>query len=125
LSVGGDILKYAGDAFLAIFRADSVNSMREAMHKAIDSALIIQRNSSNFKTEVGVTLNGELRFLWFLRLQVKSTVKIAISGGSTYFSSVGNELSSSYVAFGDPVWSAKALQENIKGGEILVSSKVW
>lgn len=65
-SVGGDILKYAGDAFLAIFKVQSDQSMQIAMHKAIDSALIIQKNSRDFQTEVGVILNGANR--WNLRL---------------------------------------------------------
>jgi adenylate cyclase 10 len=59
--LGGDIIKYAGDAFLGIFRAENDHSMQEAIHKAVDTALIIQKNCRNFKTEVGVTLNGNLK----------------------------------------------------------------
>lgn len=60
LSLGGDILKYAGDAFLAVFRVEQGRSMQEAIHNAIDAALIIQKNCRDFQTEVGVTLNGKL-----------------------------------------------------------------
>lgn len=60
LSQGGDIIKYAGDAFLAIFRAENELKMQEAIHKALNSSLIIQKNCSNFQTDFkSVTLNGE------------------------------------------------------------------
>lgn len=54
-------------------------------------------------------------------------MKIAISGGNVCFACIGKESqsSSNYAAIGDPVWSAKALQEHIKAGEILVSKKSW
>ena len=55
----GDIIKYSGDAFIAIFRSENETSMQEAVHKAIDTALIIQKNCRNYETDVGVTLNGE------------------------------------------------------------------
>lgn len=61
LSHGGDIIKYAGDAFIATFRAENELTMQEAIHRALDSALIIQKNCSNFQTDfANVTLNGEL-----------------------------------------------------------------
>lgn len=61
LSNGGDIMKYAGDAFLAIFRAENDMTLQEAIHRAINASLIIQKNCSNYRTEFGgVTLNGIL-----------------------------------------------------------------
>lgn len=60
LSHGGDIIKYAGDAFIATFRAENELTMQEAIHRAIDSALIIQKNCTNFRTDFSnVVLNGE------------------------------------------------------------------
>jgi class 3 adenylate cyclase len=59
LSLGGDIIKYAGDAFLATFRADSEENLQEAVHKAIDAALIIQKSCTNYRTDAGVVLNGK------------------------------------------------------------------
>jgi class 3 adenylate cyclase len=60
LSLGGDIIKYAGDAILAVFRVDSEEKIQDALHKTIDAALIIQKNCSDYRTEVpGVVLNGE------------------------------------------------------------------
>lgn len=54
-----------------------------------------------------------------------SPVKIAISGGEVFFSLLGDKMSSHYVILGEPVWSAKLLQENIVAGEILVTPKAW
>lgn len=58
LAHDGDVIKYAGDAFIAIFRAENNLLLQDAVHKSIDTALIIQKNFSNFLTDVGVTLNG-------------------------------------------------------------------
>lgn len=109
LSHGGDIIKYSGDAFLAIFKAENEGLLQEVVHRAIDTAIIIQENCKNYRTEVGVVLN----------------VKIAISGGTVTFSLIGNEHSSHYAMIGDPVWQVKALQEKINPGEILVTPKAW
>lgn len=128
LSHDGDIIKYAGDAFLAIFRADKEGSLQTAIHKALDTALIIQKNCSNYLTEIGITLNGELLVkLYFTQFQMSFMllVKIAISGGEVLFSLIGDENSSHYVVVGDPIWHVKSLQETIKATEILVSSKAW
>lgn len=63
LSNGGDVIKFAGDAFLAIFKVQNEVSMQVAIHKSIDTALMIQRNCTNYLTEVGVTLNGKISLL--------------------------------------------------------------
>lgn len=54
-----------------------------------------------------------------------SSVKIAISAGEVHFANIGNELSSHYAVVGDPVWQVKSLQECIKSGEVLLTSKAW
>jgi class 3 adenylate cyclase len=59
LSHDGDIIKYAGDAFIATFRKDNQMSIQNSIHNAIDTAIIIQKNCRNFSTEVNVTLNGK------------------------------------------------------------------
>lgn len=60
LSHGGDIIKYAGDAFIAVFRPENDLILQDAVHRAIDSALIIQKSCSNFHTEIsGLSLNGK------------------------------------------------------------------
>lgn len=109
LSHNGDVLKYAGDAFLAIFKADNDVSYQIAVQNAIDTSIIIQKSCRNFTTEIGVVLN----------------VKIAISCGLVHFSIIGNEQLSHYVIVGEPIWQVKTLQDHIVGGEILLTSSAW
>lgn len=58
LSHGGDIIKYSGDAFLAMFKVNNDISIQEATQKAIETAIVIQKNCRNYRTDVGVVLNG-------------------------------------------------------------------
>jgi adenylate cyclase 10 len=112
LSHHGDILKYAGDAFLAMFKIDpqsAQNSYQTTIQNAIDASIIIQKSCRNFMTEVGVVLN----------------VKIAISCGEVHFSIVGDEILSHYVIVGEPVWQVKGLQNHISAGDILISQSAW
>lgn len=109
LSHNGDVLKYAGDAFLAIFKAENQVSYQQALQYAIDTSIIIQKYCRNFVTEIGVVLN----------------VKIAISCGLVHFALIGNEQLSHYVIVGEPIWQVKALQDHISGGEILLTNSAW
>lgn len=59
LSHGGDIIKYSGDAFLAMFKVNTDISMQEATQKALETAIVIQKNCRNYQTDVGVVLNGK------------------------------------------------------------------
>ena len=59
LSHGGDIIKYSGDAFLATFKVNNDISIQEATQKAIETAIVIQKNCRNYRTDVGVVLNGK------------------------------------------------------------------
>lgn len=64
ISHGGDIIKYAGDAFIAIFRAEDELNLQDPVHRAIDASLIIQKSCSNYQTEIGgVVLNGNRKGL--------------------------------------------------------------
>ena len=71
LSHGGDVFKYAGDAFIAMFRANNELGLQDAIHRAINASLIIQKNCTNYLTEVGgVLLNGLLQILLFLTVNI-------------------------------------------------------
>lgn len=59
MSHSGDILKFSGDAFLALWKSTSVSSMSDVVHAAIDCALGIQRSHGQYVTEVGITLRGK------------------------------------------------------------------
>lgn len=111
LAQNGDIIKYAGDAFIAIFKVDAQTSYQSSVQKAIDVSIIIQKNCRNYLVaEVGIVLN----------------VKIAISCGEVHFALIGDESLSHYVIVGEPVWQVKGLQQDfISGGDILLSLNAW
>lgn len=105
LSHGGDILKFSGDAFLVLFKVTQSISLPDATHRAIDTAIIIQRSFGAYETEVGVTLR----------------VKIAISAGEVYFSLIGTERFSHYIVIGQPVWKVKLAERIAEAGDIVVN----
>uniref|UniRef100_A0A182P363 Guanylate cyclase domain-containing protein n=1 Tax=Anopheles epiroticus TaxID=199890 RepID=A0A182P363_9DIPT len=109
LGYGGDILKFSGDAILVQFKANSSVSLPDAIHRAIDTAIIIQLSYGRYKTDVGVTLR----------------IKIAISAGEVHFSLVGNESFSHYVVAGQPVWKVKLAERIALAGDIIVTYYEW
>jgi len=56
ISHDGDILKFAGDAILTMWRVDGLISMRAAVEHAIRCALAIQLRCGTYETSVGVIL---------------------------------------------------------------------
>lgn len=105
LSHGGDILKFSGDAFLVQFKVTSAVSLSDATHRAIDTAIIIQKSFGVYETEVGVTLR----------------VKIAIAAGEVCFALIGTEDFSHYVTIGQPVWKVKIAERIADAGDIIVN----
>ena len=61
ISYDGDILKFAGDAILTMWRVDGLISMRAAVENAIRCALVIQNKHGTYQTSVGVTLKVSRR----------------------------------------------------------------
>lgn len=109
LAQGGDVLKFSGDAMLTIFKVSPTMTMHDAVHKALDTALIIQNRCGKYRTDVGVVLKS----------------KIAISAGSVSFSMIGTEQYSHYVLVGQPLWDTKSCEHEAKSGQILVTSQAW
>lgn len=109
LSQGGDVLKFSGDAYMAIFKVSANISMQDAVHKALDTALTIQKSCGQYLTDTDVVLK----------------LKIAISAGNVSFSVIGTEQYSHYVLVGQPLWDAKFCESIAQSGEILVSNRAW
>jgi class 3 adenylate cyclase len=109
LSHGGDVIKYSGDAYIAIFKVTPELSYQEVVSNTLDTAILIQKNCRNYRTDVGVFFN----------------VKIAIAVGLVHFSAIGNEHSSHYVLVGEPLWKVKSLEKLTNPGEILITQKTW
>jgi hypothetical protein len=58
LGHNGDVLKFSGDAFLAMFKQTESDTMCDVVHEAMDSALVIQKNYGSYLTDVGVVIRG-------------------------------------------------------------------
>lgn len=59
LSHEGDVLKFSGDAFLAMWKTHGVDtSKQDIVHKTINCALVIQKQFGKYETDVGVFLRG-------------------------------------------------------------------
>lgn len=59
MSQNGDVLKFSGDAFLAMWKCTENDPMRDAVHQALDCALAIQKSHGMYETDVGVVIRGK------------------------------------------------------------------
>ncbi|XP_073959541.1 adenylate cyclase type 10-like [Choristoneura fumiferana] len=106
---GGDIIKFAGDAFLALWKTDKRTFLCHTIHTAIACALLIQHSFSSYETDVKVNLR----------------VKLAISAGNIIFATIGNKLPMNYVIFGLPVIEAKLAESVCVSGEVKLTPNAW
>ena len=105
LDMGGDVLKFAGDAILAVWRVKSRGDLPETVAQAIKSSLIIQQHCDNQETEVGVKLR----------------VKIAISAGTMFSTFLGNEEIRQFVMTGRPIREVNEAEKFCEAGLVVVS----
>ncbi|XP_047986326.1 adenylate cyclase type 10-like [Leguminivora glycinivorella] len=106
---GGDILKFAGDAFLALWKTDKRTFLCHTIHTAIACALLIQHSFSSYETDVKISLK----------------VKLAISAGNLLFATIGNQIPMNYVIFGLPVIEAKLAESLCISGEVKLTPNAW
>ncbi|XP_047997302.1 adenylate cyclase type 10-like [Leguminivora glycinivorella] len=110
LSHGGDILNFAGDAILSMWKKMPSLSMQSVVHLAIDCGLNIQKNhGTKLCTDVGVVLR----------------VKVAISCGVSHFALIGDATHSHYVVLGQPVWDIKVAEYLAVAGDVIASPSAW
>ncbi|KAF5300893.1 hypothetical protein FQR65_LT09056 [Abscondita terminalis] len=109
LTHNGDLLKFSGDAFLAMWKCTVNNFMQDAVHAAIDSAIMIQKTLGTYETDVGVNLK----------------VKLAISAGFGVFAIIGSASMSHYIVVGQPILDVKLGEKKANPGEIIVSNSAW
>lgn len=106
---GGDILKFAGDAFLALWKTDKRTFLCHTIHNVIACALLIQHSYSSYETDVKVSLR----------------VKLAIAAGNLMFAPIGSGIDMNYVIIGLPVLEAKAAESVCSSGEVKLSKTAW
>lgn len=110
LLCNGDIVKYAGDAFLAYWKVDKGYEFPECLQKVVDCALYIQETYGSFLArEVNITIK----------------VKIGIGVGPVYLCSIGTETYQHYVAFGPGVESAAEAEKHCSSGQVVLHPRAW
>lgn len=105
---GGDVLKFSGDAFLAMWKADPSVCMYKVIHEVIVCALFIQQTLGRFETEVNVLLK----------------VKLAISCGNMTFSIIGDDIKH-YVLLGPAINDVKAAEHASVSGDVVIAPTAW
>lgn len=60
LSHNGDVVKFSGDAFIAMWKLQKGMLMRDIATEAMMTACIIQKHFGTYDTDVGVTLKGSI-----------------------------------------------------------------
>lgn len=106
---GGDVLKFSGDAFLALWKAPPDVCLYEVIHEVIVCGLFIQKTLGCFETEVNVNLK----------------VKIAISSGNLTFSVIGNESDKNYVILGQAINDVKNAEHCSVSGDVVLAPSAW
>ncbi|XP_065447486.1 adenylate cyclase type 10-like [Chrysemys picta bellii] len=108
LIYGGDILKFAGDALLALWRVQR-SQMSDIITLALKCSLRIQKEYGVRETEVG------------LKLQVK----IGLSAGHISKVVVGDNKHQYFLVLGRAVDEVRLAQNLAKASEVILSPNCW
>ncbi|XP_059503636.1 adenylate cyclase type 10-like [Stegostoma tigrinum] len=108
LRAGGDIVNYAGDAMLALWR-ERRKELSEILTLAVKCSLNIQDKCDNKETEVGVKLR----------------VKIGISAGKLSKIVMGDEESRYYALIGRAVDEVRKAEGLASANTIILSPNAW
>ncbi|CAC5390739.1 unnamed protein product [Mytilus coruscus] len=109
LSSEGDVLKFAGDAILAVWRVNSETEMTPILEKVIACCLDIQKEYGEWQTDIGITL----------------TVKMGISTGPMKVTFLGNNEFRVYVETGKAVSDVNVAESFCQSGYVVVSPDAW
>jgi PAS domain S-box-containing protein len=109
LDYEGLLDKFMGDAVMAIFNAP----LRQKDHalRAVKAAVAMQQAIADYHREL-----GEKRGLSF---------GVGINVGQVVIGNIGTTARMDYTAIGDAVNLAKRLQENVRGGRVLLSQSAY
>jgi class 3 adenylate cyclase/tetratricopeptide (TPR) repeat protein len=107
---GGDVIEFAGDALLAVWRVDASSSEADQVVRAGTCALDIQAELHNYRVSD----------------QIKLSQRVAVGVGPMRFSWVGGILSRwTIVASGEPLAQTQAIDHDVEPGQVVVSARGW
>ncbi|XP_052767837.1 adenylate cyclase type 10-like [Mya arenaria] len=109
LGSDGDILKFAGDAILAIWRVGRKFELQNEFLKVAKCCRDIQEKCGEWETDIGVKLS----------------VKIGLAAGEMSITFLGNKEYRHYVELGPAVSAVNDAEKFCKSGMIVISPDTW
>ncbi|KAK3591572.1 hypothetical protein CHS0354_041619 [Potamilus streckersoni] len=109
LGSDGDILKFAGDAILAIWRVGQMEELPSTVDKVIKCCIDIQTKCGEWNTDIGVKL----------------TVKLGVSAGEMSITYLGNDEYRHYVELGPAVTDVNVAENLCHSGYVVLSQGAW
>ncbi|XP_043910924.1 adenylate cyclase type 10 [Protopterus annectens] len=108
LIAGGDILKFAGDALLALWKIDR-NDVKEVISLVVECSFNIQKQYISWETDIGIDLQ----------------VKIGISAGKIQKMILGNDESEHYAVLGLAIDGIRKAEGLATAGDTVLSTNAW
>jgi len=110
INCGGDILKFAGDAILAIWRCSDIGHNAKAIiNKVVNCSIDIQDKCDDYETEVGIVLR----------------VKLAVAVGHMCITYVGLPTAKQFDLSGGAVDDVGITEKQATPGSIILSQLAW
>ena len=107
---GGDIVKFAGDALLALWQTSDVLGLRDCTRRAAQCGLEIQKRLSGYDSGAGVKLQQ----------------RVAIGSGTLQTAYLGGALGRwEFVVAGEPLRQITPAMASAKPGSAPVAGKAW
>ncbi len=107
---GGDVIEFAGDALLAVWRVADGAKDADQVARAGACALDIQAELHDYRVSD----------------QIKLSQRVAVGVGKMRFSWVGGILSRwTIVASGEPLAQTQAIDHDVEPGQVVVSAQAW
>lgn len=110
IAQGGDIVKFAGDALIALWPAADESHLGQAIHKAAYCGLQAQKKLNAYAVTEDITLS----------------LKVAIGAGEILTMHLGGLLKRwEFIVTGDPLVQVGTIDKHLEKGEVILSPEAW
>ncbi len=107
---GGDVLEFAGDALLAVWRVPEGGAAGDEVLRAAACALEVQAELTDYEVSP----------------EIRLSLRVAVGVGGMRFSWIGGVLSYWLVAAsGEPLAQTRAIDHDVDPGQVVVSARAW